>query len=193
MAWMDRAMVSLPAGETTAVAFDGLTVTAPPQAEPAAPGPRPAFVPTVTDAAKALWTDGQIDQAKTALPSFLERLEFDGVRRARDGDGDPKWSATFETKSATVALKGREESDGVWFSLSALPRPGFVPSEPPKYPGDPHVPDWTKLDQRFAGWEFKMPSWKADSLRRLRAKEAPAAGADPDSAPTGLPGLTPAR
>ena len=189
LAWLDRSMVSLPIGETTAATFDGLTLTAPPLAEPAAAGPRPAWVPTVTDAAKASWTEGQIDQAKTALPSFLERLEFDGVRRARgDGAKDPRWSVGFETKSASVTLGGREEPDGVWFTLSALPRPGFTPPEAPKYAGDPHVPDWAKLDARCAGWEFKMPSWKADSLRRLRAKEpeAPAGGAA-----AGAPGFPP--
>lgn len=187
LAWMDRSMVSLPIGETTAVTFDGLTVTAPPQAEPAAAGPRPAWVPTVTEAAKASWSDGQLDQAKTALPSFLERLEFDGVRRARgEGAKDPRWSATFEAKSATVTIAGREEPDGVWFTLSALPRPGFTPPEPPKYPGDPHVPDWARLDARCAGWEFKLPSWKADSLRRLRAKD----GESPAGAqPAGVPGF----
>lgn len=188
MAWMERSMLSLPVGETTGATFDGLTVTAPAQADAAPAGPRPAWVPTVTDAAKAAWSDAQIDQAKTALPSFLERLEFDGVRRARAGDADAKWSATFEAKTAAVTLRGREESDGVWFTLSALARPGFAAPEPPKYPGDPHVPDWAALDARFAGWEFKLPSWKADTLRRLRAPDAPKAEGDPMDA---LPAFAP--
>jgi hypothetical protein len=50
------------------------------------------------------------------------------------------------------------------------------------------VPDWAALDARFAGWEFKLPSWKADTLRRLRAPDAPKAEGDPMDA---LPAFAP--
>ena len=175
LAWLDRSMLSLPAGETTKVAFDGIVVALPPTDAPADAGaPRPAWAAEVSNDERANWTGAQVESARLGLPSYLERLEFDGVRKARtDAAKDPKWTLDVETKSATVSLRGHEEADGVWFTLSALPRPGFVAPPPPKYEGDPHVPDWPKLDASWAGWEFKLPQWKADTLRRMREKAAP--------------------
>ena len=189
MGWLDRTLLALPNGETQRMGFDGLTLAAPAGDADPASGPRPAWIATVPDEQAAGWSGPQRDSATTGLPSFLERLEFDGVRRARaDRAPDPKWSIDAETRTATVALRGREEADGVWFTLTALPRPGFTPPEPPKYEGDPHVPDWAKLDAACAGWEFKLPQWKADTLRRMRAADAaPADGGLPmgDALPMG--------
>lgn len=185
LGWVDRTLLSLPNGETQRLEFDGLTLASP--AGDAAPvaGPRPAWEASVADAERAGWADAQLESAKTGLPSFLERLEFDGVRRARaDRAAEPRWTVLAETKTASVALRGREEGDGVWFTLTALPRPGFTPPEPPKYEGDPHVPDWAKLDAACAGWEFKLPQWKADTLRRMREASA-AAPPDPAAMPGG--------
>ena len=182
LAWIDRSMVSLPVGETTKVSFDGIAVALPPtDAQPRPDAPRPAWSAEVADDERANWSEAQVESARLGLPSYLERLEFDGVRRARpDAAKDPKWTVEFETKSATVSLRGHEEADGVWFTLSALARPGFVAPPPPKYDGDPHVPDWSKLDGAWSGWEFKLPSWKADTLRRMRA--TPAESKDAESA-----------
>jgi len=176
LAWLDRSMVSLPVGETTKVTFDGLAVSIPPAAADATPGaPRPAWSAEVADDERANWSEAQIESARLGLPSYLERLEFDGVRKARpDAAKDPRWTLAFETKSASVTLRGHEETDGVWFTMSALPRPGFVAPPAPKYEGDPHVPDWAKLDAAWSGWEFRLPQWKADTLRRMRAKPDPA-------------------
>ena len=184
LGWVDRTLLSLPNGETQRLEFDGLTLASPAGDAAPAAGPRPAWDASVADAERAAWADAQLESAKSGLPSFLERLEFDGVRRARaDRATEPRWTVLAETKTASFALRGREEGDGVWFTLTALPRPGFTPPEPPKYEGDPHVPDWAKLDAACAGWEFKLPQWKADTLRRMR--EAPAA-APPD--PAEMPG-----
>ena len=181
LAWLDRGMVTLPAGETTKVAFDGITVSLPASdGEPRPGAPRPAWTAAVSDEERANWSEEQVESARLGLPSYLERLEFDGVRRARpDAAKDPKWTLDFETKSASVSIRGHEEADGVWFTASALPRPGFTAPPPPKYDGDPHVPDWARLDASWGGWEFKLPQWKADTLRRMRA----AAEASPESPP----------
>ena len=187
LAWIDRSMVSLPVGETTKVAFDGITVALPPTgAEPTPDAPRPAWSAEVAGDERANWSEAQVESARLGLPSYLERLEFDGVRKARpDAAKDPKWTLEFETKSASVSVLGHEESDGVWFTMSALPRPGFAAPPAPKYDGDPHVPDWAKLDAAWQGWEFKLPQWKADTLRRMRAKPETAAeaGAAADAPP----------
>ncbi len=185
MGWIDRSLLALPNGETERIEFDGATLAAPTAAAEGT-APRAGWEASVSDAERANWSEQQLESAKTGLPSFFERLELDGVRRARaDRAPEPKWTVLAETKTASVAMRGREEADGVWFTLGALPRPGFVPPEPPKYEGDPHVPDWARLDAACAGWEFRLPQWKADTLRRMRSTEQAPGTAPTDAMPLG--------
>lgn len=113
----------------------------------------------VTEPEREHWSVEQVDSAKTGLPSFLERLEIDGVRRARtDIAPEPQWSPSFDTRAALVTINGHAESDGVWFTLSVLPRPGAPVPTPAKRDGDPFVPDWSALSEACDGWEYKMPA-----------------------------------
>ncbi len=180
LAWIDRTLLSLPSGETLSASIEGLTAT--PSAND--PGRQPGMpsMPwgiTVIEPEREHWSVEQVDSAKTGLPSFLERLEIDGVRRARtDAAPEPQWSPSFDTRSALITLNGHAEADGTWFTISVLPRPGAPVPAPAKHDGDPFVPDWAALSEACDGWEFKMPAWKADTLRRMRAP-APAANSEP--------------
>jgi len=102
-------------------------------------------------------------------------FEDAAVRKARvDAASEPAWSPSFELKSATVTFNGHKEADGTWFTLSIVPTAGAPAPEPAKREGDPFVPDWQKLAAATVGWEFRMPEWKADTLRRMRAPADPA-------------------
>ena len=178
LAWLDRTLFALPAGETVEARLDGITLRAPEAVTEAPAAPPSAWTATVEDAEVPHWTEAQRESARTGLPSFLDRLELDGVRRARaDAAKEPRWSPYFETRSATVMLRGHREADGTWFTVEVTPKPGAAAAEPPKREGDPYVPDWGKLATSLAGWEFRMPAWKADTLARMRAPaETPAPG-----------------
>ena len=183
LAWIDRTLVSLPSGETLSASIAGLTATPSPNDPGPQPGmPRMPWGIAVIEPEREHWSVEQVDSAKTGLPSFLERLEIDGVRRARtDIAPEPQWSPSFDTRAALVTLNGHAEADGVWFTLSVLPRPGIPAPAPAKHDGDPFVPDWSALSEACDGWEYKMPAWKADTLRRMRAPAQ-----DPDAEPTTL-------
>lgn len=182
LAWIDRTLISLPTGETVSASLAGLTATPPANDPGPQPGmPRMPWGIAVVEPEREHWTVEQVDSAKIGLPSFLERLEIDGVRRARtDVAPEPQWSPSFDTRSALVTLNGHLEGDGLWFTLSILPRPGAPVPTPAKSNGDPYVPDWAALSEACDGWEFKMPAWKADTLRRMRA---PVSGADAELMP----------
>lgn len=180
--WIERTLLSLPADETTSVAFDGIAVSRPAEPADAQPGmPRAPWTAAVDDAERAGWSKEQEDSARMTLPSWFERLEFDAVRRARvDAAPERQWTVVAELRSATLTMAGHAEGDLVWVTLSAVPRDGAPAAKAPEREGDPSVPDWAKFTQRTSGWEYQLPSWKADTLRRLR--EAPGA---PDAAAGG--------
>jgi hypothetical protein len=173
--WMDRSLLVLPADEAVSIDFDGLTLSRPADTAPAADGARRPWEAKVDDAQRASWSEAQQESAKLGMPSFLERLEFEAVRRARgDVAKEPKWTATFDLKTGTVTLAGHEEAEGVWFTLTAFPKPDAPKATPPANEYDPYVPDWSAFAARTAGWEYRMPAWKADTLRRMREAPAPA-------------------
>ncbi|MFM9170045.1 MAG: hypothetical protein ACKOTD_07990, partial [Phycisphaerales bacterium] len=163
MGWMDRSLLVLPSDETLSVEFDGLVLSRPADDAPAAETARRPWVVAVDEAERARWSDAQQEGATLGLPSFLERLEFEAVRRARgDVAKEPKWTAAFDLKTGTVTLAGHEEPEGVWFTLTAFPKPDAPKVAPPAEEGDPYVPDWSAFAARTAGWEYRMPAWKAD-------------------------------
>jgi hypothetical protein len=181
--WIDRTLLSLPSDETNSVSFAGITVGRPAgPAEPQPGAPRAAWTSAVEDAERAQWTKEQEDSARMSLPSWFERLEFDGVRRARlDAAADPRWSVSADLRSATLTMSGVEEGEFVWIRVAAVPKEGAPAPKPAEREGDPFVPDWAKFAQRTSGWEYQLPAWKADALRRLR--EAPKADAGADAVP----------
>lgn len=173
MGWMDTSILALPADETQRAMLAGLTLQRPAEAtDPATPR---VWAHEVAPEEKDHWTPEQITSAQTGLPSFMERLDFEGVRKARtDVAADPAWSPSFELKAATVTLNGRKEADGTWFTVTVAPKPD-AKAQPTraKNPGDPYVPSWADFAKRTAGWEYKMPGWKAETLRRTRATPEP--------------------
>jgi hypothetical protein len=78
-------------------------------------------------------------------------------------------------------MSGVEEGEFVWIRVAAVPKEGAPAPKPAEREGDPFVPDWAKFAQRTSGWEYQLPAWKADTLRRLR--EAPKADAGADAVP----------
>ena len=194
--WIDRTLLSLPADEAMSVAFDGIAVRRPAEPADAQPGmPRAPWTATVDDAERAQWSKEQEDSARMSLPSWFDRLEFDAVRRARvDAAPERQWTVVAELRSATLTMSGHAEGDLVWFTLAAVPKDGAPAPKAPERDGDPFVPDWAKFAQRTSGWEYQLPAWKADTLRRLR--EAPkaadaAAGGDAVPAVPPMPPATP--
>jgi hypothetical protein len=173
MGWMDTSILALPADETQRTMLAGLTLSRPGAGTD--PALARAWPHEVAPEEKDHWTPEQVTSAQTGLPSFLERLDFEGVRKARpDAAPDPAWSPSFELKGATVALNGRKDGDATWFTITVTPKPGAkdAPTRA-KSPGDPYVPSWTDFAARTAGWEFKLPGWKAETLRRMRATPEP--------------------
>jgi hypothetical protein len=171
LGWIDRSLLALPDAELISASIRGLTLTRPAEA-PAAGGPPPAWSSAV--APDATWSESQIQSAQTGLAPFLQRLELEGVRRIRaQALPEPLYSPVFEAQGATIRVNGHKESDGVWFSLEVLPRPGVpVADQSNSGRGDPFVPDYTALAQRVDGWEFRMPSWKAEALERTASASA---------------------
>lgn len=173
LSWVDRSLLALPDEEVTSATLQGLTLTRPdgPGATGAAP---PRWIPTAE--AGSAWTDAQLQAAQTTLGQFLGRLEFDGVRRARvDATPEPRYSPSFQAKGASISLAGHRETDGVWFRLNVAPRDGASAEPPASKPlhGGTEVPDYAALAARVAGWEYRMPAWKADSLDRMATPGPP--------------------
>jgi hypothetical protein len=190
LAWMDTSLLVLPGGTTLRVAFDGLTLSRPEDA-PAPGTPGAPWMHVVAPEEAEHWTPTQVTSAQTGLPNFLERLDFEGVRKARaDRAHEPAWSPSFELADATVTLNGRKEDDGTWFTVTVAPKPGVKPAMThPAHPGDPFAPSWTDFAKQVDGWEFRMPGWKAEALRRMRYVAPP--GVTPIEAPLVPPARKP--
>ncbi len=171
LGWIDRSLLTLPDTELISASLRGLTLTRPTDAAISS-GPPPAWSPTV--APGSTWNPQQIQSAQTGLAPFLQRLEFEGVRKIRaQAQAEPQYSPVFETQGATVKVHGHKESDGVWFSVEVLPRPGVpVADQSNAGRGDPFVPDYSALAQQVAGWEYRMPHWKVDALERTASAGA---------------------
>lgn len=81
------------------------------------------FGPTPVD--ESAWPEEQRKAATQALPTWISRLDFDGVRR-RDREGatwtaDPTYSMTYFAKTATISVEGMKDGNDVWVRVSAQP------------------------------------------------------------------------
>ncbi len=178
--WMDTRLFELPAGETKRASLAGLTLTRPRAAAPAPGAPAPGWDAEIAPGESDHWSPAQVASAQTGLTTFLDRLEFEGVRRAHaDAAAEPAWSPSFETEGALVDLLGHHEADGIWFTVAITPKPNAPKvTSTGEHDGDPFIPDYAALGKRLAGWEFRMPEWKMETLKRIRS-EAPAIAAPP--------------
>ena len=190
--WVEAELLAIPDGEVRALNVNGLRI----EAEDGADGKvsykvaesSPLVAPTDFD-----WTPPRRAAALRALPSWLSRLELDDVRKAKaDGAAaDPAISPEFDMVRGTLKVNAVRDGDAVWISFDAKPKEG-APSAAEinakkKYPGDPYVPDWTEFAAKHAGWQYRLPAWKLNSLEE--ANKIPAASEQPadPAAPTVIP------
>lgn len=165
--WTDAELVALPEGEVRGVKFNGLDITGEPNAEGRVDYKVVEGSPMVA-ASEFEWTPTRRTVALRTLPSWLARLELDDVRKAKGGTPDAALSPEFDMVRGTLKINAVRDGDAVWFSFVATPKEG-APSAAEinakkKYPGDPYVPDWKEFAAKHAGWEYKLPTWKLNSL-----------------------------
>jgi len=194
--WVEAELLSIPDGEVRGVTFNGLTLVGTEGAdgrvtyaavEPAAPLAAPE---TPSD---FVWTDARKEVAIRTLPNWLSRLELDDVRRQKVATPDPALSAVFDMVRGTLKVNAVRDGDSVWISFEASPKEGAPSADEinakKKYPGDPFIPDWKAFAAKHAGWEYKLPGWKLNSLEeaaKVADESDSAEPADPNQ-PTRIP------
>jgi hypothetical protein len=169
--WMRRDLLSLPPSEILGADWMGLRVVRRPDAPADARTLSPElFTATVPEG--SAWTPAQAAATRGTLAEWPTRLEFDDVRAARS-DFAPSADRTlaFELKGARLVLEGRTEGAQTWFQLRVEPRTGGSPPTAKPVPGDPWIPDWNAFADRVRPWEYRMPTWRASQLDRLRSDE----------------------
>jgi hypothetical protein len=190
---VEAELLALPEGEVESVELAGLAIGASSDAAGRRAFPVPdAPPPTPADTGDAFeWTEARRAAAARLLPGWLARLELDEVRRATGAPADPLLSPTFDMVRGTLRVRGVREGDDVWISFEAEPREGAPSADEinarRKYPGDPFVPDWAAFAARHAGWEYRLPRWKATAFDEI-AGAAPVGDDEAASVPLELPG-----
>lgn len=186
--WVEAELVTLPENEVTAVRWNGLEIKG-----TAGDDGKMSYAADAPSAPTAFeWTDARRLAAVRTMPSWLSRLELDGVRKAKGGEPDPALSPEFEMVRGTLKVRGVREGAEVWISLEATPKDG-APSAAEinakkRFPGDPFVPDWKDFAAKHAGWEYRLPSWKTTPLDEPATIPVAAPEGEPDpTAPTQLP------
>jgi hypothetical protein len=183
--WFDAELITLPNDETIGATVDGLAIR---KGEGEAP-----WSHELAEGGDG-WDDASIASAKSTLPSYLTRLEFEDVQPLEAVDGEVSWEGVereveFDTVRGTVRIGLREGPEGTWMRLRTVARPD-APSAAEinakrKYPGDPFVPDWTEFNTKVSTWEFLMPEWKVNALAGARKPEA--APVEPDASGFQIP------
>jgi len=92
-----------------------------------------------------------------AVPKSFSGIELDDVRKMSDTPAkDNIATVKIETSDGmTVNLQLRKEGGDSWLSLTATG-------------SDKSAETATALTQRAQGWEFKIPSWKADAITKKK-------------------------
>jgi hypothetical protein len=95
--------------------------------------------------------------ADSTVEAFAN-IELEDVRKPENPVADPDASARLETADGlAVRFQLRKEGEeAFWLSLSAEG-------------GGDAAEQAEELNARVEGWEFRIPSWKADSLFKKRA------------------------
>lgn len=188
--WTDAELLAIPDGEVREVMLNGLHIRGEASTDGkvsyAAVEGSPLVAPSDFD-----WSPLRRSAAVRTLPPWLSRLELDDVRKAKGGAIDPAISPVFDMVRGTLKINAVREGDEVWISFDAKPKEG-APSAAEinakkKYPGDPYVPDWTDFAAKHAGWEYRLPVWKLNSLEE--ANKLPAGNEQPadPTTPTVIP------
>ena len=176
--WFDAELITLPNDETIGATVDGLTIRK---------GSEGGDWTHELAEGVTGWDDAAIASAKSTLPTYLTRLEFEDVRPLEAVDGTVSWEGVereleFDTVRGTVRMGLREGPEGTWLRLATRAKPD-APSaaeinEKRKYPGDPFVPDWAEFNSKVSTWEFLMPEWKVNALAGARQAPDPAIAPD---------------
>ncbi|MBL9150445.1 MAG: DUF4340 domain-containing protein [Phycisphaerae bacterium] len=168
--YMNPEIVALPADEVRAVRHLGLVVTR--QADPANPTQPATWVSAVAAGPieSDFWPDAAQTLARNTLPSWLARLEFDGVRRrGATWTPEPGLTIEYDVDGSTVVVEGMREGEAVWVRLRAVPRGDAAAG----------IERWTTWNASVEPWEYKLPAWKASALTRLREQPKPPAAPRP--------------
>lgn len=92
------------------------------------------------------------------FPVAFATMDLDDVRKlTATPTGDQVSTIRLETdKGLTITMRARKDGDAIWLSYSATGE-----GEAKKQADE--------MTAKGAGWEFKLPSWKVDSILRKRA------------------------
>lgn len=182
--YMNAQILALDAAEVLGASYMGLDVRRKPPAEgqaQAVPQWEATLAPGPID--EGFWPEAAQTQAKSTLPTWLNRLELDDVRpRGESWTTDAAYALTFDTRRATVRVDGMREGDDVWIRLSAEPKADAASDA--SGDGGATAPDWSAWTAEVAPWEFKLPAWKKGALSRIREF---ATAPPPQPAPTAPP------
>ncbi len=188
--WINAELLSIPDGEVRGVLFNGLELRGIEGADGKVTYTSVDQAP-LAPAGSIEWTEPRIVVALRTLPSWLSRLEMMDVRKSTNTAADPTISPTFDMVRGTLTVHCVRESDAVWISFSATPKPGAPSAEAinakKKYSGDPCIPDWTEFIAKHAGWEFKLPEWKRTALEEAANMPADGEVSEDPNRPTRVP------
>ncbi|MFO0827503.1 MAG: DUF4340 domain-containing protein [Phycisphaerales bacterium] len=174
--WMSTELLALPPDETVSVTYQGLELNRTQEEGKPAQWIASLCAGPVDESA---WNDAKQTQAKSTLPSWLSRIEFEDVRRRGDTwNADPNFTATFDTLHATVRMEGMTEGNATWVRFGAEPKPDAPPVPDDKSvakhgAGTPFIPDWKAWNDDVARWEFKLPEWKRSAIMRIQEPPKP--------------------
>jgi len=188
--WTTTALLTLPPEETVAISYDGLELNR--VQEDGKPAQWQAIL-GVTPVDAVAWSDAAQTQAKSTLPSWITRFDFDDVRkRSETWTSDPRFTMTFDTVRAVVRVEGASEGDATWVRFSAEPKPDAPSADEinakAKTSSDPRVPDWKTWNDDVAKWEYKLAPWKRGAIMKI--KEPPKFAAPPPRPRGALPGAS---
>ncbi len=165
--WLESELLAIPGGEVRAVFLNGLHLVATDGADGKTSYSVVESSPLVM-ATDFEWSVGRTAVALRTLPSWLSRLEFDDVRKAKGSARESAISPEFDMLRGTLKVNAVRDGDAVWISFDAKPKVD-APSAAEinakhKYPGDPYIPDWAEFATKHAGWEYRLPAWKLSAL-----------------------------
>ncbi len=175
--YIDRLLLTLPTAGVTSFTMGGVEFTR------SEAGGWTAAV--VADPPSLL--DAQRESAQRTIPEWVSRLEIDEVRAAHEHTDSKRVSVA--SRARTIELTVSKDGTDLWCTVGVESTPGQ--SEPTDPVELERVTALDRAGERCAGFEFKLPSWRATSLSAILFP-APAAPADPEQpAPGTQPTLIP--
>lgn len=177
VAYIDRQLLGVPTGDIDRFTLGGVEFTRGDGAtwSIAEVGAEPTLPPA------------QRESAQRTIPELASRLEIDDVRAARAHDEVKR--VTLVSRSRTIDFDIAKDGNDLWLSASIERTPGQ--EEPTENAEQERVASLDKASAQWAGFEFKLPSWRATSLSALLFPAPPAAPTDAAGTTPPAPGTTP--